>query len=235
MKPVVILRHTPGEGPGYFATFLHDHGIPQRLICVDQNETIPDWPEAYSGVVFMGGPMSANDDLPWIPRALDLIRRAAARDVPVLGHCLGSQLMAKAFGGLVMRNPVREIGWGQVTRAENPITDDWLGNLPKQFDAFHWHGDTFSIPPGAAHILSSRYCRNQGFVLGKHLGLQCHIEMTNSMVEGWCVTGAAELREHRSESVQDAPAMQQNLQQRVSDLNAIASRIYERWIQGLAS
>ena len=235
MKPVVILRHTPGEGPGYFATFLQNHGIPQRLVCVDKGEAIPEWPEAYSGVVFMGGPMSANDDLPWITHALELIRRAVSRDVPVLGHCLGSQLMSKALGGIVTRNPVREIGWGKVTRVENPITHDWLDGLPAQFDAFHWHGETFTIPPGAAHILSSPHCRNQGFVLGKHLGLQCHIEMTPSMVEAWCISGAEEIREHQGVSVQDATAMQENLSQRIEALNAVAAKLYARWIKGLAT
>lgn len=235
MKPVAILRHTPGEGPGYFANFLQDQGIAQRLICIDRNEPIPEWPEAYSGVVFMGGPMSANDDLPWIPRALELIRRAVERDVPVLGHCLGSQLMAKALGGLVTRNPVREIGWGDVVRVENPISHDWLAGLPDRFEAFHWHGETFTIPPGGAHILSSSYCRNQGFVLGKHLGLQCHIEMTASMVQAWCINGADEIREHLGASVQHADTMTENLEQRIKTLNAIAAQLYSRWIKGLAS
>lgn len=234
MKPVVILRHAPGEGPGYFATFLHEHGIPQRLICVDQGEAIPEFPEVYSGIVLMGGPMSVNDDLPWIPRSLELIRRAVNRDVPVLGHCLGGQLISKALGGIVTRNPVREIGWGMVSRVENPIAHSWMNDMPSKFDAFHWHGETFTVPPGAAHILSSGFCRTQAFALGKHLGLQCHIEMTRGMVEAWCVNGADEIAANLGPSVQDAETMKTDLDARIAELNSIAAKLYRRWIEGLA-
>lgn len=234
MKPVVILRHTPGEGPGYFATFLHEHGIPQRLICIDQGEAIPEFPEVYSGIVFMGGPMSVNDDLPWIPHSFELIRRAVNRDVPVLGHCLGAQLMSKALGGTVMPNPVHEIGWGAVSRVENPIAQSWLNELPEKFEAFHWHGETFTVPPGAAHILSSPFCRTQGFALGKHLGLQCHVEMTSSMVEAWCVNGAEEIAAYRGPSVQDPETIKTDLNARVAELNRIAAKLYRRWLEGLA-
>src|SRR3954451_9777456 len=92
MKPVAIFRHAGTEGPGYFATYLDEHRIPWRLVKVDAGEEIPADPREYSGLAFMGGPMSVNDPLPWIPRVLALINGAVAADVPVLGHCLGGQL-----------------------------------------------------------------------------------------------------------------------------------------------
>src|SRR5689334_6085774 len=98
MNPVAIFRHMPTEGAGYFATFLDRHSVPWRLLKIDEGDTVPDSPEEFSGLCFMGGPMSVNDDLPWIPPALALIRAAVARRVPVIGHCLGGQLMAKALG-----------------------------------------------------------------------------------------------------------------------------------------
>mgnify|MGYP000048782833 CR=1 FL=1 len=106
MKPVAIFRHSPIEGPGYFAIFLEGHGIPWRLIAIDAGEAVPDSPETFSGLCFMGGPMSVNDDLPWIAQELGLIRSAAALGIPVMGHCLGSQLLAKVlsqvkYGGAV--------------------------------------------------------------------------------------------------------------------------------------
>src|SRR5215471_17613303 len=112
MRPVAIFRHYVTEGPGYFATYLERSGLPWELVKLDEGRTVPTTPDAFSGLVFMGGPMSVNDDLPWIPPVLNLIRSAVARGVPVLGHCLGGQLMSKALGGEVTRAPVKEIGWG---------------------------------------------------------------------------------------------------------------------------
>ena len=150
-------------------------------MALDQGETVPRDARRFSGLVFMGGPMSVNDDLPWIIPALELVRDAVRKDVPVLGHCLGGQLMSKAFGGNVTANKVKEIGWGEVRVADNGVARAWLGDLPA-FESFHWHGETFSIPPGATRILEGEHCANQAFAIGKHLGMQCHVEMTPELV-----------------------------------------------------
>ena len=233
MKPVAIFRHAPTEGPGYFATFLSHHGIPWMLVKVDEGQPLPQQAGDYSGLVFMGGPMSANDDLPWIPRGLELIRQADQREIPVLGHCLGGQLMAKALGGEVSKNPAKEIGWGEVKVEDNPAAREWLGDSPKSFLSFHWHGETFSLPPGAERILSSPWCENQAFALGRHLGLQCHVEMTPELIKSWCETGAREIAENLGPSVQTAQAMQADLENRVPRLHRIADKLYSRWVKGL--
>ena len=119
MKPIAIFRHAAPEGPGYLAEFLDERQIPWQLIAIDAGDAVPSDINAFSGLVFMGGPMSANDELPWIAHELALIRDAVARDIPVLGHCLGGQLISKALGGTVSRNPVKEIGWGEVTVVGN--------------------------------------------------------------------------------------------------------------------
>ena len=171
MKPIAIFRHTATEGPGYFTDFLHERAIPWQLVRIDAGDAVPQDVSVYSGLVFMGGPMSVNDDLPWIAQVLALIRQAVAQDVPVLGHCLGGQLMAKALSGVVTRNPIKEIGWGEATVSDNAQAHAWFGDI-LSFKAFHWHGETFSLPQGAVHLLSSAHCTNQAFVLGKHLALQ---------------------------------------------------------------
>lgn len=232
MKPVGIFRHFPTEGPGYFATFLERHRIPWVLVRVDGGEAVPADPGAFSGLVFMGGPMSVNDALPWIPPALALIREAAAREVPVLGHCLGGQLMAKALGGAVSRSPEKEIGWGEVRVTAAPAARDWFGDVCV-FNAFHWHGETFSIPPGATRILESTHCANQAFSLDRHLGMQCHVEMTEDLVRTWCESGAREIAANIGPSVQAAQAIQQDLERRIAALHAVADRLYSRWITGL--
>jgi GMP synthase-like glutamine amidotransferase len=235
MKPVAIFRHTPTEGPGYIADFLDEHSIPWRLIRIDTGEPVPQDAGAYAGLVFMGGPMSVNDDLPWIAPVLELIRAAARRDIPLLGHCLGGQLMARALGGAVTRNPVKEIGWGKVAVADNDTAHTWF-DTEHTFEAFHWHGETFSLPPGALHILSSAYCINQGFALGKHLGLQCHVEMTEDMIRSWCAAGAAEIASSAtSPGVQSAALMQAQMADKLPRMRAVARHLYQRWINGLAS
>jgi GMP synthase-like glutamine amidotransferase len=232
MKPVAIFRHFPTEGPGYFATFLDSHSIPWQLIRIDANETVPSSTNGFSGLVFMGGPTSVNDDLPWVAPALALIRQAVASNIPVLGHCLGGQLMSKALGGAVTQSSVKEIGWGEVRVADNPIAGAWLEDTPG-FEAFHWHGEAFSIPEGATLLLSSPYCKNQAFALDKHLALQCHVEMTEDMVKSWCQAGAEEIAGSAGPSVQSPEAIQENLTERVTRLNGIARRLYEKWITAL--
>jgi len=232
MKPVAIFRHSPGEGPGYFATFLEGHGLPWTLVKIDDGEAVPAAADDFSGLAFMGGPMSVNDPLGWIDQECALIRAAVELDVPLLGHCLGGQLIAKALGASVTRNPLREIGWGEVQVPENAIARAWFAGT-KSFLAFHWHGETFSLPPGATRILSSPYCAHQAFALGPHLALQCHVEMTRDMIEEWCAIGAREIAAHPGPAVQQPSAMQQEMATRLAALNAVADTLYRRWISKL--
>jgi GMP synthase-like glutamine amidotransferase len=234
MKQVAIFRHSPTEGPGYFATYLDARGVPWKLLKLDQGEAVPDGIGDFSGLVFMGGPMSANDDLPWIAPVLDLIREAVAAEVPVLGHCLGGQLMSKALGGKVSRNPVKEIGWGEIQVADNPAALKWFGPDLKRFESFHWHGETFTIPPDAVRIMGNRNCENQGFVAGKHLGMQCHVEMTEQLIDSWCESGAGEIAGSRaSPAVQSTEQMKSGMEEKIVAMRRVADRLYDRWIEGL--
>ncbi|HQR04055.1 MAG: type 1 glutamine amidotransferase [Proteobacteria bacterium] len=228
-RPVAIFRHWRGEGPGYFATFLAARSIPHVLVKVDEGEPVPRDAGQFSGLCFMGGPMSVNDDLPWIPQVLHLIRAAAAADIPVIGHCLGAQLMAKALGGSVTRNPVKEIGWGTVI--PQPGTASWMEDLPA-FEAFHWHGETFSLPPKALRLLSNTHCENQAFALGPHLGMQCHVEMTEDMIRLWS-TGWRKENVPVSASVQSPAQMLEHVKARIANMRPMADHLYTRWIGGL--
>jgi GMP synthase-like glutamine amidotransferase len=235
MKPIAIFRHAATEGPGYLADFLDDREIPWRLVRIDAGDTLPATAEDFSGLVFMGGPMSVNDDLPWISLVLALIREAVDKDIPVLGHCLGGQLMSKALGGVVTRNPIKEIGWGDLQVAANDEARRWFGTL-ERFPGFHWHGETFSIPPGATAILSSAYCPHQAFSYGKHLGFQCHVEMTADMVRTWVEVGQDEiLSVAASPGAQPAEVIVRDLDVRIPSLNRVAADIYAVWIRGINS
>jgi GMP synthase-like glutamine amidotransferase len=233
MKPVAIFRHSRSEGPGYFSQYLEERGVAWRLVRVDAGEPIPGSPDAFAGLVFMGGPMSVNDGLPWIAPSLALIRRAVDTGIPVLGHCLGGQLMSKALGGAVERNPVKEIGWAVVEVEPGRPARDWFGER-ERFLSFHWHGETFSIPSGAERLASSAHCRNQAFALGPHLAMQFHVEMTPSLIRDWARGGAAEIAASRdSPSVQSAEDMERDIDRRADALHAVARSLYDRWIAGL--
>ena len=232
MKPIAIFRYLPIEGPGYFATFLDNNHIPWQLIKIDAGAEPPASADPYSGLVFMGGPMSVNDDFPWIESSLNLIKQAVADDIPVLGHCLGGQLMAKALGGVVKQDPFKEIGWGEVKVTENSVARAWFDDL-SEFETFHWHGESFSLPEGATRILSSPYCENQAFAMGIHLAMQCHVEMTERMVKDWSDVSFEEIIQLNMPSVQSPAEIETNLTERVTKLNAIASRLYAKWITAL--
>jgi len=234
MKPVVIFRHACCEGAGYLGTFLAQHAIPWCEVRIDKGEAVPVSVDDYSGIVLMGGPMSVNDDLPWIPPLLQLIQQAVQADVPLLGHCLGGQLISKALGGVVSKNPVKEIGWGDVQVADHTVARDWFGDL-QGFNSFHWHGETFTVPEGATHVLSSAYCANQAYVMGKHIGLQCHIEMTPSMVKIWTEQWKSDIASAASSpAVQSADTMLAGVEADCEVLHRVADKVYSRWIQGLA-
>jgi len=232
MKPIAIFRHLECEGPGYFATFLDRQDIPHQLIRIDQQDALPTDIQTFSALVFMGGPMSVNDNLPWIAQELQLIRQATKIDMPVLGHCLGGQLIAKALGGQIAANTAKEIGWHAVKRADNACADDWLHELPEQFEVFHWHGETFSIPEGADLILSSRFCQHQAFAIGNTLALQCHVEMTAHMVHEWVTHYQNELQSP-TESLQAPQIILENVEDKTARLKPVADKIYQRWIQAL--
>ena len=238
MKPVLIFRHAATEGPGYFTHFLDEHHIAWQLIKIDEGDPLPSALQDFSGVVLMGGPMSVNDDLPWIAPLLQIIREADLFGIPLLGHCLGAQLISKAFDATVTVNAVKEIGWSQVQVSQNEVERSWFGEL-EVFNSFHWHGETFDLPLGAVHILASPNCHNQAYAIGKHLALQCHIEMTVPMVLSWCENGVAELAQAAASNapfyagVQQADDILENLPLHCFFLNKVARQVYTRWIEGL--
>ena len=183
----------------------------------------------------MGGPMSVNDPLPWIEPVCSLIRDAVARDTPVIGHCLGGQLISKALGGSVTRNPVKEIGWSTACGEYDAVARHWLGRFAgSSANIFQWHGETFSIPPGASRILANSHCTNQMFVIGPHLGMQCHVEMTPEMIATWCGQWADEaLAVADQASVQLPEQMQEEIGTNLPLMRQLSEQLYSVWIKGL--
>lgn len=227
MNSIRIFRHIDCEGPAYLQTCLQEKNIPIELVRIDAFDHIPQQLDNIAGLIFMGGPMSVNDPLDWIPQELELIRRAVQQNIPVLGVCLGSQLLAKALGARIYPGPCMEIGWYPV---ECIGAHDLTTGLPKQLTVFHWHGETFDLPANAHLLFSNARYQNQGFALGPHLGLQFHVEMEAEQVREWLRRNPADL-ERRCDQAHDAEAIQQSLDARLAELQKHARCLLDNWLR----
>jgi len=232
MQPVAIFRFSPTEGPGHFAEWLDAQGLPYRLIALDECTVVPADPRAFSGIGLMGGPMSANDALPWNAPLLGLLRGAVAADVPVIGHCLGGQLLARALDAPVKRSSAPEIGWGEVHVLDADGASAWFAGR-ESFTTFQWHYDEFALPAGATRVLTNTHNAEQAYTLGKHIGFQCHIEMTRPMVETWCRSGAEELPALSQGPVHNRADILADLDLRLARLSRVADDVYAQWAKGL--
>ncbi len=184
---ILVFRHLPLEHLGLIAPVLVERGLALRYVDLFEDPDAPlHWRPA-SGLIVMGGPMSANDDLPFLRREMAIIEAAWAAGKPVLGICLGAQLIARAAGARVYRNPVKEIGWAPVHWTPAAQTDPLFRGLEGEETVFHWHGETFDLPSGAEWLAYTEACRNQAFRMGQHVwGLQFHLEVTPEMIAEWC-------------------------------------------------
>lgn len=234
MRPIAIFRFSPTEGPAYFAQWLDRESLPWQLIAIDEGHAIPTNPREFSGIGMMGGPMSVTDALTWIDPLSHLLRGAIAQDVPVIGHCLGGQLLAQALGASVRRSEVPEIGWIDVESTDEGAQRSWFGGRAA-FTPFQWHYDVFDLPGGATRVLTNEFNPNQAYVIDdRHIGFQCHIEMTRDLVETWCRTGADEIAAPGTPPRQALDEILLDLPQRLAALQAVADGVYARWVQGLA-
>jgi GMP synthase (glutamine-hydrolysing) len=147
-------------------------------------------------LIVMGGPMGAYEEniYPWLAAEKRFIGQAISRGVKVLGICLGAQLIASALEAKVYSNAHKEIGWFPINLTSDGITSALFRDLPSEFVAFHWHGDTFDLPTGAKHLAESVACRNQAFSYGNHvLALQFHLDVRRDNIEEWVQSGSSEL------------------------------------------
>jgi GMP synthase-like glutamine amidotransferase len=198
-RRAIVLQHTPTEGPERVATMLAARDVACAVRALYRGEPVPDDLAADEILIVMGGPMGVGDAgdprWPFLAPEISLIRRLVARDAPVLGICLGAQLLAAAAGARVYPNlrpgptgapePAREVGWGPVDLIDadrEPV----LAGLGARAMVLHWHGDTIDLPPGAAHLASTPVCRNQAFRLGRRqFGFQFHCELEAASVAVW--------------------------------------------------
>ncbi len=188
MKKLLVLQHVAHELLGTLNPLLKRAGFRIRYVNFARYPDAEPSLDGYDGLIVLGGPMSVNDTirLPHLTTELKLIEEAMRRDIPVLGICLGAQLIAKALGAAVYRNPEKEIGWYDVSPTDHASSDPLLMELQKTEKIFQWHGETFDIPKSASHLAFSPLCANQAFRYGtKIYGFQFHMEVDAPMIHRW--------------------------------------------------
>jgi GMP synthase (glutamine-hydrolysing) len=222
-KPVLILQHFWCETPGVFLDILNRHGIRTETVRGVMDEAYPLDLSSYSGVIAMGGPMGVyeEDCYPWLQQEDALLKIAIQQDLPTLGVCLGSQLLAKAAGAKVAPGPRKEIGWYPLTLNAAARQDPLWQVFPSSFEIFAWHGDIFTLPSGAVSLASSALYPHQAFRLGRQVyGLLFHLEVTAEMVRTMLRTFADEVA--GASAYINSAAIEENLAERTARLNVLA-------------
>ncbi len=185
--PVTVIRHVPFEGLGRIGPALDRAGLTFEYFDLFAGAAPPE-PAVSPALILMGGPQSANDGEEYLRTELRLIEAMISAGKPVLGICLGAQLIAKTLGQRVYRNPAKEIGWFPLHFSPAAGGDPLLAGLPNPTTVLQWHGETFDLPAGAEHLASSALCRNQAFRFGSQVyGFQFHLETTPDMIADWCL------------------------------------------------
>jgi GMP synthase (glutamine-hydrolysing) len=235
LKPVLIVEHMVHDGPGNFDAWLARRSLPSAVVRTHAGDPVPAAAAAFSGLCVLGGAMSANDDhLPHVRAELALIRDAVATGVPVLGHCLGGQMLARALGATVSRAPVPELGWHPVTVAGSDDARRWFGNTARHM-VVQWHYESFALPAGARLLASGDACANQAFECGGiHLGMQFHVEVDARKSADWLIADAHELERFPDlPTVQQADRLAADSERYLEPMRALAFRLYDTWARGL--
>ena len=232
MHPVLILQFIDNDAPAYLGTWLARRGVASELRLATSSMGFPDRIEGYSALALLGGGMSANDDLPFLRTAQRLIEQAMQRDVPVLGHCLGGQLMARTLGAQVSASPYPEVGWHQIRCLDSAARNDWFGSAAVH-EVFQWHYEAFDLPAGSQQLATSPQCPNQAFAIGTHLALQFHVEVDAAKVEAWLTERDAlyEQAQSRSETVHRAQRIREDTARCLQAQQHLADSIYRRWAE----
>lgn len=228
MPTVFVLQHAACEPLGMIESALTQSGLSLHCIHAQNGAPVPQEIGTAAGLVVLGGSMGVQDQqqYPFLREELDLIKQAVARKVPILGVCLGAQLLASALGAGVRQNAGQEIGWHPVfltaEAAEDPL---WRG-LPQTWTGFHWHGDIFETPPGAVSLASSVLAPCQAFRFGSFAyGFQFHLEVTDAIIRDWIAEFAGELTR---ESLDAAPILA-GISEHLAPMQTLAQEVFGRW------
>ena len=225
---VYALQHVATEPLGIIADALQARGVSAQYVRPYAGEAVPRSLDDAAGLVVMGGPMGVyqQDEFPFLRDEIRLIERALGDGKPALGVCLGSQLLAAALGAEVRKGERKEIGWFAVSLTGEGRRDPLFANAPPRFTAYHWHGDVFDLPRGAAGLASSEQTRHQAFRFGANVyGLLFHLEATPQIVADMVTAFADELEEERLDGREIIGPMGDHL----PALTETGATVFDRW------
>ena len=229
---IAILQNNTDDGPAYLATWLRSRSIDFDVFDFERGDSAPPSLSNYAGLAVLGGVMSVNDDLPSLRHAESLILEARAARKPVIGHCLGGQLIAKALGAPVTAAPHIEIGWWPMQTTSSPASREWFGEFADASPTvIQWHYESFAVPEGAELLASSAACAHQAFAIDTLLAMQFHIEIDAAKHALWLSASQRELSRLTGEPyVQTASVMAAQMAKRLVASQRLADTIYTRFV-----
>jgi GMP synthase (glutamine-hydrolysing) len=225
---IIVLQHVVCETLGIIGDILAERRIESRYVRSFAGESVPPTTDGATGLIVMGGPMGVydTDQFPFLKEEIALIQRTIDAGKPLLGVCLGSQLIAAALGAAVYPGPRKEIGWYDVTLSDAGATDPLFVGAPRNFTGFVWHGDVFDIPSGATSLAATALTSCQAFRYGANVyGILFHMEVTPAIIEGMLGTFTDELRQASI----DAGPIRRDVATHVESLQRIGTSAFGRW------
>lgn len=229
---VFIFQHVEFEGPGAILPYLQSKGHEVHIVRLYAGDKIPHEDDV-DFAILMGGPMSVLDEAryPYFMKEKELCRDMVQMGKPILGICLGAQMIACAFGAAIKKNPEKEIGWYPITLNEKFSREL---HLPSSINVFHWHGETFNIPDVAEPFASSQACKNQAFMLGSAIALQFHLEATLDSMESMLNNGSKEIESSVAQGckfVQNADEIRKFSKQNKDIANDVLAKILDYMLE----
>lgn len=232
MKPIRVFSHATSEPPGYIVSLLERLDFCYELVCLEDGKQVPMELDTISALVFMGGPGNVNEAPDWMLMEMKLIQHAYEMNIPVLGICLGAQLLSKALGGEVWQAEHVEVGWHNVELLPASLKHPWFTQLPEIFTAFQWHAHVFSPPPDAISMATSQCSECQAFTLGRSLAIQFHLEMNNEVIANLTEKYSSDL-EGDSDCVQNREQILRNIKQQCQQTEIVADKLLEPWFRSV--